>query len=175
VLEFLAVLLAPALAAALTWWLQHRRRKPKPRPPDQAALVLWKKQAGATRFLLVRTDSIKRERWVLPKTDIAPSETPADAARRLLGKEAGMAGILPDTPLTEISFDKDTQIHRVVVFLVVARQEGEPAETWRDPTWLTLDEALDRVDLNRQKGRHVANADALKRTLRQAASAVSHM
>jgi ADP-ribose pyrophosphatase YjhB (NUDIX family) len=175
-LEFLAVILAPSLAAVvailLKLWLDKRRRENLAPPCDQVAIVFWKLVGKTPHYLLVRTDDRKHERWVLPKGDKRDDESDAQAAQRVFGKEAGVTGVIPAAPFTEIQFDKDTRVHRVAVFLVRAQEEGPPDESWRHPTWFSVAEAEAQLRLHRDKGRHIANADQLRRALQEAAAAV---
>jgi ADP-ribose pyrophosphatase YjhB (NUDIX family) len=175
-LEFIAVILGPALAAVvaifLKLWLDKRRRARISPPVDQVAVLFWKASGGVPQVLLVRTDDPNHERWVLPKGNKRDGESDQQTARRLFGKKAGVTGTIPESPFTKIHFDKDTRVHRVAVFLVRAENEGTPDERWRHPTWFSPQEAEARVRQHRTTGRHIANAEELQRTLREAAAAV---
>lgn len=175
-LEFIAVILGPALAAVvaifLKLWLDKRRRARISPPFDQVAVLFWKVVGDMPQYLLVRTDDPNHERWVLPKGNKRSGESDQQAARRLFGKEAGVTGSIPESPLTAIHFDKDTRVHRVAVFLVRAENEGTPDERWRHPTWFTPQEAEARVQRHRTTGRHIANAEELQRALHEAAAAI---
>ena len=116
----------------------------------RAAAICYRRQAECYQFLLVRTSG--GSRWTFPKGRVEKQETPAEAAAREAFEEAGVSGRVDDQLLTNYWFPggRDGK-HQVSAFLLEVTSQGEPDESYRSPTWCSLQEAKEELALGREQ------------------------
>ncbi len=98
------------------------------------------------RVCLVTSRSGKR--WVFPKGMIDPGHTPAGAALNEAWEEAGLVGKLEGGSLGSYTYEKYDLDHHVTVFrMTVSEVHGNwPEKPFRQRLWVTLEEAIERVE-----------------------------
>jgi 8-oxo-dGTP pyrophosphatase MutT (NUDIX family) len=98
------------------------------------------------RVCLVTSSSGKR--WVLPKGMIDPGHTPGEAALTEAWEEAGLVGVLDPEPVGSYVYEKLGRECHVLVFRMTVTDVRElwPERAVRQRAWLSVDEAIDRVD-----------------------------
>lgn len=106
-----------------------------------AALPVWD-----GRVCLVTSRNGRR--WVLPKGQIDPGHTAAQAALVEAWEEAGLVGVLDPDPLGSYLYEKLGREHLVLVFRmdVTEARDQYPEAGLRQREWVTPAEAADRVD-----------------------------
>ncbi len=111
----------------------------------------WVRQAAVVpvrdgRVCLVTSSSGRR--WVVPKGQIDPGHTPGEAALVEAWEEAGLVGALDPEPLGSYAYEKlGRELHVLVYRMLVTEVRDEwPERDLRVRVWLTLDEALDRIE-----------------------------
>jgi 8-oxo-dGTP pyrophosphatase MutT (NUDIX family) len=111
----------------------------------------WARQAAVVpvrdgRICLVTSSSGRR--WVVPKGQIDPGHTAGEAALVEAWEEAGLVGALAGEPLGTYAYEKYGRSLLVLVFrmLVTEVRDDWPERSIRSREWVTLDEALERVD-----------------------------
>jgi 8-oxo-dGTP pyrophosphatase MutT (NUDIX family) len=114
-------------------------------------MPVWMRQAAAIpvrddRVCLVTSSSGRR--WVIPKGQIDPGHTAGEAALVEAWEEAGLVGALDPEPLGSYAYEKlGRQLHVLVFRMTVTEVRDEwPERTQRTRAWVTLDDALDRID-----------------------------
>ena len=87
-------------------------------------------------------------RWVFPKGQIDPGHTPGEAALLEAWEEAGVVGSLDPEPIGNYVYEKVGCPHHVLVFRmrVIEVRDVWPERGLRDRAWLTVGEAVDRID-----------------------------
>ena len=86
-------------------------------------------------------------RWVFPKGQIDPGHTAGEAALIEAWEEAGLVGVLESEPVGSYHYDKLGRDRHVTVFVMrVSDQKADWPESYRIREWLTVDEALSRID-----------------------------
>jgi 8-oxo-dGTP pyrophosphatase MutT (NUDIX family) len=109
----------------------------------QVAAVGYRRGKFETEFLLVRTGS---GRWTFPKGHVEPALGARRSAQREAREEAGAFGAMDDFPFGAYCATKNGKggcpsEFLVYTYLLHITQQGEPAETGRDPLWVTAAEA----------------------------------
>jgi 8-oxo-dGTP pyrophosphatase MutT (NUDIX family) len=140
------------------------------RTPKIVAAVAYRRKDkhAEPRFLLVRTKG--RDKWTFPKGHVEEGEDPAWAALREAEEEAGIVGKIDPAPLAEYYYP-DTRGGRgddlVAAYLlkVLDEEQGGPAESFRQPTWVTRAEAEARFA---EGGREPRFVNEHKRVLERA-------
>lgn len=114
-------------------------------------MPIWVRQAAAIpirddRVCLVTSSSGRR--WVVPKGQIDPGHTAGEAALVEAWEEAGLVGALDAEPLGSYAYEKlGRELHVLVFRMSVTEVRDEwPERPIRMRAWVTLDEALDRID-----------------------------
>ncbi|AMV27839.1 NUDIX domain protein [Gemmata sp. SH-PL17] len=114
-------------------------------------MPIWMRQAAAIpvrdgRICLVTSSSGRR--WVVPKGQIDPGHTPGEAALVEAWEEAGLVGALDSEPLGSYSYEKlGRELHVLVYRMTVTDvRDTWPERNLRTRAWVTLDEALDRIE-----------------------------
>ena len=114
-------------------------------------MPIWVRQAAAVpvrddRVCLVTSSSGRR--WVVPKGQIDPGHTAGEAALVEAWEEAGLVGALDPDPLGTYAYEKlGRELHVLVFRMAVTEVRDEwPERQLRARVWVTLDEALDRID-----------------------------
>ncbi|MBN9523770.1 NUDIX hydrolase [bacterium] len=87
-------------------------------------------------------------RWVIPKGQIDPGHTPGEAALVEAWEEAGLVGTLDPEPVGTYVYEKLGRTHHVLVYRmgVTEAHETYPEVAARQRAWVTVDEAIDRID-----------------------------
>ena len=87
-------------------------------------------------------------RWVIPKGLIDPGHTATQAAIIEAWEEAGLIGTIEGTSLGSYHYEKFDLVHHVLVFrMTVIEVKNEwPEKATRERIWVTLEEAIERVD-----------------------------
>jgi 8-oxo-dGTP pyrophosphatase MutT (NUDIX family) len=111
----------------------------------------WVRQAAAIpirdeRVCLVTSSSGRR--WVVPKGQIDAGHTAGEAALVEAWEEAGLVGVLDPEPLGSYAYEKlGRELHVLVYRMTVTEVRDEwPERHLRTRVWVTLDEALDRIE-----------------------------
>jgi 8-oxo-dGTP pyrophosphatase MutT (NUDIX family) len=114
-------------------------------------MPIWVRQAAAIpvrddRVCLVTSSSGRR--WVIPKGQIDPGHTAGEAALVEAWEEAGLVGALDAEPLGSYAYEKlGRELHVLVFRMIVTEVRDEwPERPLRTRVWVTLDEALDRIE-----------------------------
>jgi 8-oxo-dGTP pyrophosphatase MutT (NUDIX family) len=114
-------------------------------------MPIWVRQAAAIpvrddRVCLVTSSSGRR--WVVPKGQIDPGHTAGEAALVEAWEEAGLVGALDAEPLGTYAYEKlGRELHVLVYRMIVTEARDEwPERQLRTRAWVTLDEALDRIE-----------------------------
>jgi 8-oxo-dGTP pyrophosphatase MutT (NUDIX family) len=114
-------------------------------------MPIWVRQAAAIpvrddRVCLVTSSSGRR--WVIPKGQIDSGHTAGEAALVEAWEEAGLVGALDAEPLGSYAYEKlGRELHVLVFRMTVTEVRDEwPEKQFRTRTWVTLDEALDRIE-----------------------------
>jgi 8-oxo-dGTP pyrophosphatase MutT (NUDIX family) len=98
------------------------------------------------RLCLVTARSGRR--WVIPKGQIDPGHTPGVAALTEAWEEAGLVGALDPEPCGSYVYEKLDRTHHVLVYRMAVTEvhDSYPEAAARQRAWVTVDEAIDRVD-----------------------------
>jgi 8-oxo-dGTP pyrophosphatase MutT (NUDIX family) len=114
-------------------------------------MPIWVRQAAAIpirdeRVCLVSSSGGRR--WVVPKGQIDPGHTAGEAALVEAWEEAGLVGALDAEPLGSYAYEKLGRELHVLVFrmFVTEAREVWPERELRSRVWVTLDEALERIE-----------------------------
>jgi 8-oxo-dGTP pyrophosphatase MutT (NUDIX family) len=108
-----------------------------------AAAVCYRLEGGDIQFLLVRTAA---GRWTFPKGRIDPGEMPWQAAEREALEEAGVRGRIQPELLATYPYEKrlsDGHLARMMVsaYLLCVQTDTDKAESGRNPTWFSPEQA----------------------------------
>jgi 8-oxo-dGTP pyrophosphatase MutT (NUDIX family) len=112
------------------------------------AAVTYRRKNGAVEFLLVKTKH--GDKWTFPKGHVKRGESGADAAGREAREEAGVDGLVSDTPFAVYAYP-DSSDHGgerlVAAYLleVVSQTSPDRKEKGRDPTWFDPETAKRRL------------------------------
>jgi 8-oxo-dGTP pyrophosphatase MutT (NUDIX family) len=114
-------------------------------------MPIWVRQAAAipihnSRLCMVTSSSGRR--WVLPKGVIDPGHTPGQAALVEAWEEAGLVGVIEGDPVGSYVYEKLDREHHVLVYrmTVTEAREDWPERGLRERAWLTVAEALERIE-----------------------------
>lgn len=137
-------------------------------PYLQAAAICYRRREGALEFLLVRTLD---DRWIIPKGNIEPDQTPTDAAEMEAYEEAGVFGKIDRALLTIYRYMKSSRGREIecAVYLLEVREAYPPQETYRHPQWFSVEEAIAAL----AEGREPEDARELERVVRAGAAQLS--
>jgi len=138
--------------------------KRTPVEETSAGGVVFRRTAGdGTLFLLIR-DSYRN--WGFPKGHVEPGEERADAARREVAEETGLADLVLHALVEEIDWFfrfRGRLIHKTCAFFLMESAAGEVCPQQDEGItacrWLSLEEALTTVSY--------ANAREVLRTASQ--------
>jgi 8-oxo-dGTP pyrophosphatase MutT (NUDIX family) len=116
-----------------------------PTTPDlmrQAAAI----PVSGGRVCLITSRSGKR--WVIPKGCLEPGKTSGEIALQEAWEEAGLVGVLQPEPVGSYVYEKANLTCHVTVFVmhVTATAAQWPEQEVRERVWLTLAQALQRVE-----------------------------
>ena len=112
--------------------------------------VVYRRSPGnGTMYLLIR-DSYRN--WGFPKGHVEPGEEQADAARREVAEETGLADLVIHAPVQEIDWFfrfRGRLIHKTCAFFLMESAAGDVCPQQDEGItacrWLALDEALSTV------------------------------
>ncbi len=112
----------------------------------QAAAIPYRITDTGPEVLLVTSASSGK--WILPKGNVDPGNTPAEAAGIEALEEAGVVGVPWHEAVGEYDYEKESVPLRVVVFPLKVDQV---LETWveskvRRRRWASVEEAIRLVD-----------------------------
>jgi 8-oxo-dGTP pyrophosphatase MutT (NUDIX family) len=109
------------------------------------------RQAGALpirrgRFCLITSRNGKR--FVIPKGWIEIGQTASETAVQEAWEEAGIAGAIDPDPIGGYYYEKEGRTYHVTVFIMRVTDIAPdwPERSFRERTWVTADEFLERVD-----------------------------
>ena len=87
-------------------------------------------------------------RWVFPKGLIEPGHTPGEAALIEAWEEAGLVGTLDPEPAGSYIYEKDGTTYHVLLFMMRVSEIRDvwPERGFRDREWVTVFDAIERVD-----------------------------
>ncbi|HET7041124.1 MAG TPA: NUDIX domain-containing protein [Gemmatimonadales bacterium] len=143
-------------------------RKRKPIREVSAGGIVFRRFPEGFRFLLLK-DPYKN--WGFPKGHLEEGETPAEAALRETREEAGLDTLEMTGPIRIIDWHfrfRGKQIHKFCHFFLMESKEGDPRpqaeEGITDFTWLSLEEALERLSYDNARGA-LRRAGEMTRTL----------
>ncbi len=112
------------------------------RPVRQAAAI------PVRDGLVCLVTSRSGRRWVIPKGRIDSGHTPGEAALAEAWEEAGLVGVLAGGPVGSYRYEKYNLSHHVTVFVMAVTGEHDdwPERADRRREWVTVEEALGRVE-----------------------------
>jgi len=126
------------------------------RETSAGGVVFRRGPDGAPCFLLIR-DSYKN--WGFPKGHLEAGEPPADAARREVAEETGLAELVLHGPIQVIDWYfrfRGKTIHKYCHFFLFESRQGEPVpqleEGITDCVWEPLDRALETISYDNARG-----------------------
>jgi 8-oxo-dGTP pyrophosphatase MutT (NUDIX family) len=130
--------------------------------PLQVAAVCYRRRGPSVEFLLVNTNG--GNKWTFPKGDPELSLSHGKAAEREAWEEAGVSGEIEPRHFclyihSKGVFWRPPGVREYVIkaFLLEVKQEENPPETSRNPTWFSPEEAKKIL----AKGREVKYAREL--------------
>lgn len=114
-------------------------------------MPIWIRQAAAIPIFdgkVCMVTSRSGRRWVLPKGQIEPGQTPAEAALVESWEEAGLVGVLESEPAGAYCYEKFDREHHVLVYRMTVTDVRDlwPERLVRRRAWLEVDQVLDRVE-----------------------------
>ena len=111
----------------------------------QSAVIPYRKHNGDVEILLIT--SRKKRRWVIPKGVKEPELSPPDSAAREALEEAGIEGQVAERPIGCYEYEKWGGTCRVEVFTMkVEKVHAEWLESYRDREWVSMEQAVSRVN-----------------------------
>lgn len=134
----------------------HQRTQRAERETSAGGVVFRRGQDGELRYLLIR-DSYRN--WGFPKGHLEPGEPPAEAARREVAEETGLADMVLHGPIRVIDWYfrfRGKTIHKYCHFFLFESRSGEPVPQEEEGisacTWRPLDEALETISYDNARG-----------------------
>jgi len=113
---------------------------------NQSGVIPFRREKDGVQIMLIT--SRRRKRWVIPKGIVEPDLTPQESAEKEAFEEAGISGKISQETIGEYSYDKWGGTCTVKVFLLEVGKifEDWPESFFRTREWLSLDQAIERVD-----------------------------
>ncbi len=112
---------------------------------QQSAVIPLRRRAGELEVLMIT--SRKKKRWVLPKGVSEPDLSPPVSAAKEALEEAGIEGRVDVDPVGTYQYQKWGGTCTVDVFTMeVEAEHATWEEDFRDREWVSLEQAMDRVD-----------------------------
>jgi 8-oxo-dGTP pyrophosphatase MutT (NUDIX family) len=134
------------------------------------AAVCYRIRNKDIEFLLVRT---RAGRWTFPKGRIDDDPSPAHAAAREAYEEAGVHGRVDQQPFASYLHAKATGLfpgeHSVDAHLCHVFDLSEAEESYRDPTWFSVEKSKRRL----HEGRRPHHGNELERVVDAAVSLIA--
>lgn len=120
---------------------------------DFAAAVCFRRDGSLTEdvsYLLVKSS---RGRWMVPKCAILPSEAPQSAALRCAGDEGGVFGTVVSSEGKVFEYLKEDTAakQQIIAFTLEYGRSIGNIETFREPTWFTLEDAIAQLAKDRTR------------------------
>ena len=110
----------------------------------QSAVIPYRERNEGIEVLMIT--SRKRKRWVLPKGVREVELTPQDSAAKEALEEAGIRGLVSASAIGSYQYRKWGGTCTVDVFTMQVQSELDVwEESFRDREWLSLEEAMRRV------------------------------
>lgn len=114
-------------------------------------MSVWLNQAAVIPVLdgrVCMVTSSRRKRWVFPKGQIEPGQTPGATALLEAWEEAGLVGSLDPEPVGNYVYEKYDLPHHVLVYRlrVIEARDDWPERGLRERAWLSPEEALTRIE-----------------------------
>lgn len=126
-----------------------RKKQGRAQRETSAGGVVFRREAGVTRFLLIR-DSYQN--WGFPKGHLESGEPPAEAARREVTEETGLEDLQLHGPIKVIDWYfrfRGKTIHKYCHFFLFESKRGEPVpqvdEGITEIAWHPVDNALSTI------------------------------
>jgi 8-oxo-dGTP pyrophosphatase MutT (NUDIX family) len=87
------------------------------------------------------------KRWVIPKGHIEPGHTPQKAAVQEAWEEAGLVGILEESPIGDYVYEKAGVPYHVTVFVLHVSRSADawPEAHRRERCWVRAEEAVNFI------------------------------
>jgi 8-oxo-dGTP pyrophosphatase MutT (NUDIX family) len=134
----------------------RKRRRRAERETSAGGVVFRRGEGGTPRFLLIR-DSYRN--WGLPKGHLEAGEPPADAARREVAEETGLADLVLHGPIQVIDWYfrfRGRTIHKYCHFFLFESKRGDPVpqaeEGITDCVWHPYDGAVATISYDNARG-----------------------
>lgn len=126
------------------------------RETSAGGVVFRRGDDGATHYLLIK-DSYAN--WGFPKGHLKPQEPPAQAARREVAEETGLADLSLHGPIQVIDWYfrfRGRTIHKYCHFFLLESRQGDPVPQREEGisacAWHPLDEALTTISYDNARG-----------------------
>ena len=113
---------------------------------NQSGVVPYRLENDKVQILLVKSRSGKR--WVIPKGIIEPDLSPKESAQKEAYEEAGVSGKICRKAVGTYTYNKWGGTCTVKVFLLKVEKtiEDWPESYFRKREWMSVEEAVERVD-----------------------------
>jgi 8-oxo-dGTP pyrophosphatase MutT (NUDIX family) len=126
------------------------------RETSAGGVVFRRDPEGRARYLLIR-DSYRN--WGFPKGHLEPGEPPADAARREVAEETGLADLILHGPIRVIDWYfrfRGKTIHKYCHFFLFESRAGDPVpqeeEGITECAWHAQEDALETISYDNARG-----------------------
>jgi 8-oxo-dGTP pyrophosphatase MutT (NUDIX family) len=136
--------------------MAQRRAQRAQRETSAGGVVFRRDPEGQVRYLLIR-DSYRN--WGFPKGHLEPGEPPADAARREVAEETGLADLILHGPIRVIDWYfrfRGKTIHKFCHFFLFESRAGDPIpqeeEGITECAWHPQDDALATISYDNARG-----------------------
>ena len=136
--------------------MAQRRAQRAQRETSAGGVVFRRDPEGQVRYLLIR-DSYRN--WGFPKGHLEPGEPPADAARREVAEETGLADLILHGPIRVIDWYfrfRGKTIHKYCHFFLFESRAGDPIpqeeEGITECAWHPQDDALATISYDNARG-----------------------
>jgi len=136
--------------------MAQRRAQRAQRETSAGGVVFRRDPEGQVRYLLIR-DSYRN--WGFPKGHLEPGEPPADAARREVAEETGLADLIVHGPIRVIDWYfrfRGKTIHKYCHFFLFESRAGDPVpqeeEGITECAWHPQEGALATISYDNARG-----------------------
>lgn len=136
--------------------MAQRRAQRAQRETSAGGVVFRRDPEGRVHYLLIR-DSYRN--WGFPKGHLEPGEPPADAARREVAEETGLADLILHGPIRVIDWYfrfRGKTIHKYCHFFLFESRAGDPVpqeeEGITECAWHPQEDALATISYDNARG-----------------------